>query len=127
MYIGYLHRKRIKDEFLIIYTNVQDSKQAFEIYKKRWDIERLFKNMKSQGLNLEKTHMKNLKRLFLLMFLVTVALFVSYLAGIFQKTTFKKTVFSQLYSIFTRGIRAIKRNLRLDFTEITATFQKSEG
>lgn len=119
--------KRINGEFLVICSNVQNSEKVFKIYRQRWDIERLFRNKKTQGFNLEKTHMQKLERLFLLMFLITVAIFISYMAGVLQKCSYKKTVKAPLYSIFTKGLRAIKMNMTLEFLEIIHMLQKSEG
>ena len=55
--------KKVGGEFLIILSNVKDEKRVLQTYRQRWDIERLFKNMKTQGFNLENTHMKDLSRL----------------------------------------------------------------
>lgn len=120
--------KRIKGEFLIICSNVQDYKRVLKVYKQRWDIERLFRNMKTQGFNLENTHMKDLQRLAKLMVLLAVAILFSSIVGLTQKCSFKKTVNAPLYSYFTRGFRALKNsNLTYDFSKAFLNFQKSEG
>lgn len=120
--------KKIKGEFLIICSNVHDYKRVLKVYKQRWDIERLFKNMKTQGFNLENTHMKDLKRLAKLMALLAVAILFSSIVGLTQKCSFKKTVKSPLYSYFTRGLRVLKNLiLTYDFSRVLHNLQKSEG
>lgn len=99
-----------------------------QLYRKRWDIERLFRNMKTQGFNLENTHMQDLKRLSKLMILLTIVITFSTIAGLNQGCAFKKTVNAPLYSYFTRGLRLLKIQLLLfDFSLAFTTLQKSEG
>ncbi len=50
--------KKFKEENLVICSNVQDKDHVLRTYRQRWDIERLFRNMKTQGFNLENTQMK---------------------------------------------------------------------
>ena len=47
---------KMKDEYLIIATNIKQEK-ALDYYKKRWEIEMLFSALKKRGFNLEETHM----------------------------------------------------------------------
>ncbi|GAJ46376.1 hypothetical protein HE1_00708 [Holospora elegans E1] len=49
--------------------------------KQRWDIERLFRTMKTQGVNLENTPMKDLGRLSKLMTIVAVAILYASITG----------------------------------------------
>lgn len=100
--------KKLKDEYVIICSNCQDPKQILQTYKQRWDIESCFKNMKSQGFNLEETHMTKLDRLMKLMAAVAVAILLTSLSGLGQKCAYKKTVKSPLYSLFTKGLRFLK-------------------
>lgn len=67
--------------------------------------------MKSQGLNLENTHMTFLERLKKLMSIVAVAILVAGLMGLTQKCPFKKSVKATLYSFFTRWLRFLCQNL----------------
>ncbi|GAJ45709.1 hypothetical protein HE1_00018 [Holospora elegans E1] len=53
--------------------------------KQRWDIERLFRTMKTQGVNLENTHMKDLGRLSKLMTIVAVAILYASITGLTQE------------------------------------------
>ena len=101
--------KRLKTgEFLIICSNPSNRSMISSTYRKRWNIESLFKNMKSQGFNLEKTHMKDFGRLAKLMAAVSMATLITCLMGLTQKIPFKKTVNSPLHSLFTRGLRFIQ-------------------
>lgn len=100
--------KRVKGEFVVICSNVKNPKKVLKTYRLRWQIERCFLPMKTNGFNLENTHMTLMDRLMKLMCIVTVALFLASLCGLMQKCPFKKTVGASLYSYFTRGLRALK-------------------
>jgi transposase len=105
--------KKTKDGLVVICSNVQKPEKILKTYKKRWNIERCFKNMKTQGLNLENTHMTSLDRLMKLMAVVSVAILLASLLGLNQKCPFKKTVQAPLYSYFTREFRWLKHNLNI--------------
>ena len=67
--------KRIKDgEALIIATNTEDPRRAFNMYRRRWGIECLFADEKTRGLNLEGTHVTNTEKLSMILCLVTLAI-----------------------------------------------------
>ncbi len=103
--------KRTKDnQLLIVCSNTKNPDRILSTYKKRWLIETCFRNMKSQGFNLENTHMTNLDRLSKLMSVVSVAMLLVSLAGINKTCPFKKTVDTFLYSIFTLGLRTIQHD-----------------
>ncbi len=120
--------KKFKEENLVICSNVQDKDHVLRTYRQRWDIERLFRNMKTQGFNLENTQMKDLKRLSKLMAFIAIAILFSTITGLTQKCSYKKTVKSPLYSIFTKGLRWLKTKLlTFSFTKVFRLLQKSEG
>jgi len=100
--------KRIKGEFVVICSNIKNPKKVLKTYRRRWQIERCFLQMKTNGFNLENTHMTHIDRLMKLMCVVTVAIFIASLCGLTQKCPFKKTVGTPLYSHFTMGLRALK-------------------
>jgi len=120
--------KKIKDDFLVVCSNASNPESVLPTYKTRWSIERCFKDMKSQGFNLENTHMICKERLKKLMAIVAVAMLWSSLAGNLVASPFKKTVRSPLYSTFTRGLRWVKNNLYNPcFTDTLNVALKSEG
>ena len=90
--------KKIKDDFVVVCANVSHPESVLPTYKTRWSIEWCFKNMKSQGFNLENTHMTCQERLKKLMTIVAVAMLWSALAGTLVSSPFKKTVRSPLYN-----------------------------
>ena len=103
--------KKTKEGTVVICSNIQKPEKILKTYRKRWNIERCFKNMKTQGFNLENTHMTSLHRLLKLMVVVSVAILMASLLGLQQKCPFKKTVQTPLYSYFTSGLRWLKNNL----------------
>jgi hypothetical protein len=123
--------KKIKGEFVVICSNVQNPDKVLKTYRRRWQIERCFLQMKTNGFNLENTHMTLIERLMKLMCIVTVALFLASLCGLIQKCPFKNTVASPLYSYFTRGLRALKYCLlkppESQFLQSYKLFQPTEG
>ena len=66
-------------QFLISFSN--PAKSA-ECYKKRWQIESMFRALKTSGFNIEKTHLTDLKRIEKLLSLVFIAFLWCYLVGI---------------------------------------------
>lgn len=72
--------KSTKGEYVIIATNIKPD-TALEDYAKRWEIETLFKCLKSSGFNFEDTHVKCLKKISKLMALLTIAYSWAYITG----------------------------------------------
>lgn len=103
--------KKGKGEFVVICSNVNNPNKILKTYNRRWQIERCFLQMKTQGFNLENTHMTILDRLMKLMCIVTVAIFLASLSGLTQKCPLKKTLQYPLYSYFTRGLRNLKQTI----------------
>ena len=69
-----------KIEFLII-VSFNKPQQAMEYYKQRWQIETLFRGLKSSGFNIEATHVTDLGRLEKLFSLTMVAFVWCYKIG----------------------------------------------
>ena len=69
-----------KMEFLII-VSFNKPEQAMEYYKQRWQIETLFRGLKSSGFNIEATHVTDLGRLEKLFSLTIVAFVWCYKIG----------------------------------------------
>ncbi len=71
----YYHGKRLKDgEWLFICSSNSDKFESLRLYKDRWSIERTFFNMKTNGFNIEDTHITKLDRLQKLIALVALSL-----------------------------------------------------
>lgn len=67
-------------QFIISFSNPSESK---ECYKKRGQIETMFKALKSSGFNIEKTHLQDIERLQKLVSLVFIAFVWCYKVGIY--------------------------------------------
>ena len=59
----------------------RDPRRAAGIYRRRWQIECLFADTKTRGLNLEDTRLRNPKKLFLLVAVVALAIACVHLAS----------------------------------------------
>ncbi len=67
--------KKTKDnQLLVVCSNTKNPDRILSTDKKRWLIETCLRNMKSQGFNLENTHMTHLDRLSKLMSVVSVVM-----------------------------------------------------
>jgi Transposase DDE domain len=78
-----------KMEFLII-VSFNKPEHAMEYYKQRWQIETLFRGLKSSGFNIEATHVTDLGRLEKLFSLTIVAFVWCYKIGDYLDDNFKK-------------------------------------
>ncbi|QZT38328.1 transposase [Halosquirtibacter xylanolyticus] len=67
-------------EYLII-ASFNRQERLFSDYKQRWQIETIFKALKPSGLNMENTHLKDLKRISKLLSMIMIAYIWSCLAG----------------------------------------------
>jgi hypothetical protein len=72
---------RLEKEWLLIASNRFD-KNVFDIYKQRWQIETLFKALKTQGFQLENTFVTDKEKIAKLLALLSIAFAWCYLAGI---------------------------------------------
>lgn len=89
-----------KREFLII-VSFNTPEISMESYKKRWQIETLFKALKSSGFNIEDTHVAILDRLEKLFLLTMIAFVWCYLIGDYIDEMVNKV------KIKTHGKRAV--------------------
>ena len=76
------------DILIIASFNKQD--QAIINYKERWQIETMFRAMKTSGFNLEDTHLTDLERISKLIALVAVAFVWVYRIGLDKHINIKK-------------------------------------
>jgi len=78
-----------KLQYLII-VSFNEAETAMESYKKRWQIETLFKALKSSGFHLEDTHVTDLERLERLFLLTMIAFVWCYRIGDFIDENIRK-------------------------------------
>lgn len=95
-------------QFLISFNNPKDANQC---YKKRWQIETMFKALKSSGFNLEDTHLKDADRIAKLVSMVFIAFIWCYKVGIYldacvKPITIKKHGY-RAKSLFKYGLEYI--------------------
>lgn len=94
-------------EFVIIATYSFDP-QTLSTYKDRWQIETMFRALKSSGFNLEDTHLKDLDRISRLLSLLCIAFIWAYLTGIHRHQNIKpikiKKHGRKAYSFFKYGL-----------------------
>lgn len=76
-----LNRDGSTIEFVIIATYSYDP-QTLTVYKCRWQIETMFRALKTSGFNLEDTHLNDLERISKLLSLLCIAFIWAYLTGI---------------------------------------------
>ncbi len=82
----HLTSSRMQDDYLIILSNYEAPKdEILLIYSKRCKIETMFKVFKSQGFNLEDTHLTKKDRIEKLLALMAIAFVWSYIAGEFYE------------------------------------------
>jgi hypothetical protein len=96
-----------KIEFTII-ASFNQHDQALINYKERWQIETMFRAMKSSGFNLEDTHLTDLERISKLLAVLAIAFVWAYLAGIDKHENIKpiktKKHGRKAYSFFKYGL-----------------------
>ena len=103
-----------KMEFLII-VSFNKPEQSLEYYKQRWQIETLFRGLKSSGFNIEDTHVSDLKRLEKLFSLTIIAFAWCYKIGDYideniRKITIKKHG-RRAISVFKYGLDNLSKFL----------------
>jgi len=104
--------KRIRDgELLIVATNLDDGRRGLNLYRKRWDIECLFADAKTRGLNIEDTHITDTGKLATLLAIVTLALTWAYRCAtctMGRKAISRKTHGRREKSWFRIGLDALR-------------------
>jgi hypothetical protein len=105
-----------KVEFLIVASFCKTEHQmALKMYKKRWQIETMFKAFKSGGFNLEDTHLTDYQRLNKLLLIVAIAFIWAYKVGIYRSQNIKKIEMKKhgrmAKSIFNYGLEFLAQAL----------------
>ena len=107
-----------KMEYLII-VSFDKPESAMTSYKKRWQVETLFKALKSSGFNIEDTHVTDLERLERLFLLTMIAFVWCYKIGDFIDQSIKKipikTHGRRSISVFKYGLDYLSKFLLSDF------------
>jgi len=110
-----------KMEFLII-VSFNKPELALASYKKRWQVETLFRGLKSSGFNIESTHVTDLERLEKLFLLTMIAFVWSYKIGDFIDETIEKIEIKKhgrrAISVFKYGLDYLSRLLLTGFNKL---------
>lgn len=90
----YLSGSKVKDKEgkpeLQILVSYCDAEEALEMYKQRWQIETMFKGLKSSGFNIENSHVRIHERMTNLFAIVMIAYVWCYLVGIYIHENIKE-------------------------------------
>ena len=97
------------DYLILVSFNQHDL--SMDIYKKRWQIEMMFKAFKSAGFNLENTHIKDYERLDRLIKVLVIAFIWAYNVGIHLNQNVKEIPVKKhgrkAVSLFTYGLDSL--------------------
>ena len=74
-------------QILVSYCNAED---AYDMHKQRWQIETMFKGLKSSGFNIEDSHVRIQERMANLFAIVMIAYVWCYLVGIYIHENIKE-------------------------------------
>jgi len=101
-------KKDGKDRHLLVVSNGFAAKEAMQLYKQRWGIERLFGHLKKKGFDLEATHITDGAKLEKLFAIVALAFTYSYGWGYhLRQTKIKSNAASNRKSLFRLGLEDI--------------------
>lgn len=76
-----------KVQILVSYCNAEE---ALDMYRQRWQIETMFKGLKSSGFNIEDSHVRSRERMANLFAIVMIAYVWCYLVGIYIHENIKE-------------------------------------
>lgn len=102
---------RLEKELLILATSPSLEAESLELYKKRWTIECLFKDLKTNGFNFEATHLKESAKLLKLFALCAIAFAWSVKVGKIKNEIIPIKIKNHLrpaFSLFTYGFQALQ-------------------
>jgi len=108
----YLTATRNNNGEILLLAHSEQIKQPIEIYKKRWQIEVLFKCCKTNGFDMETTHVTRQERIETLMGVIALAFVIAYKFGIWQSKTKPQKIKKHGYlamSVFKQGTQIISR------------------
>jgi len=114
-----------KMEFLII-VSFNKPEQAMAYYKQRWQIETLFRGLKSSGFNIEDTHVTDLERLEKLFSLTMIAFIWCYKIGDYLDENIRKIEIKKhgrrAISVFKYGLDYLSKCLLTGFNILEFSF-----
>lgn len=94
-----------RSEQLLLLSNRFQGKEALQLYRKRWGIERLFWHLKQKGFDLEATHMTSAPKLDKLFALLAIAFLVSFAWGCqIRNSQQQESAQSKRKSLFRLGL-----------------------
>jgi hypothetical protein len=107
--------KIIRNDYLIlIYSSEITKSESVRLYKLRWEIESMFKAMKTQGFKIENTHITMIDRLSKMLYIIIIAFaFITkfgFLCHKIKPIKIKKHG-RRLFSIFTYGLNIMHKIL----------------
>jgi len=109
-----------KIDFCII-VSYNKPEHTLEYYTKRWQIETLFRGLKSSGFNIEDTHLIHIERIEKLILLVMIAFVWCYRIGDFIDSEIKKIVIKnhsrRAISVFKYGLDYLAKYLLSSFNK----------
>lgn len=115
---GNAHLQKLKDDYLFVFGTAK-TKFLAQLYRKRWEIEVFFQNVKERGFNLEGTHLQCLKKIKKLMAMVAFAYTFCVDMGLHQHKRVKpiplKNHGYKAKSFSRKGIDIIREGLRRDW------------
>lgn len=116
-----------KREFLIV-ASFEQTDQALQYYKQRWQIETMFKAFKSAGVHLEDTHLTDYKRLDKLLMITAIAWVWAYKVGIYRDKKVKAIKVKKhgrpAKSLFKYGIEYLAQALLNALDHIVSALSK---
>lgn len=105
LFFGSGPMKGSQKEKIMVVSNHLPGKEALELYRKRWGIERLFGHLKRKGFDLEATHMTCPKKLEKLFAIVVIAFTYSFGWGCHLRSQGDRTsAQSKRKSLFRLGL-----------------------
>ena len=93
---------------LVTIDMASKAEDIVERYKDRWKIERMFLNLESNGFRLKKTYLKDSGKIDMLFYILSICYYLSEILGRIKELEGE----GGKKSVFLRGIRAIKRELK---------------
>ena len=121
-----LSASRAPNGELLIVATPKFNRNSLKLYRIRWQIENLFSCLKTNGFNLEDTHLTDQKKLEKLFFIVTIAFCWSYLVGMEKnekKAIKTKTHGRKSMSLFRYGYNTL-RNAALQGVKFFISYLK---